>query len=259
MSLIAQSFSSIFYHTKQSLTLFVLFFFLVLTSISSVLFNQISIESFKTFKKMLLTINIDPKRHSNLISTLTSIHENQTNLIYPIIIGLSVTIIIIILIIYKKIIKIRSNEYLSLHHIGESYSKIALSFAFEILIIFVSAISLVIILIFLLRDTYASFLETINIYWLKQSLSAHLSSSEISSELLKLMSHKLTNFNGDLLISSVKTPFNILISQKSFVYSAYILIGGTAISFMSFLSVLFSIYNSKNTRSNSHERAKTRQ
>lgn len=240
MSLIFQSLPSIFYHAKQSLVLFILFFFTILLSVSILIFNQLSHDSFENFKRMLLNINVDSKSNSNLVVILTKIHENQLNHIYLVIAGLLLLIPLISLIIYKKIIKKRKSEHAGLAHIGESSKKIALSFAFEIFMIFTSALCLAVVLIFLFKNSYALLLKTINIYWLKHSLSSQLSPATISAELLKLMSNKITNFNGNFLISATNIPPSPLISQELFVNSTYLFIGGFATSILSFLSVLFS-------------------
>ena len=248
MSLILQSLSSLLYHVKQSLGLFVFFFFTLFISISALLFNQISFDSFKNFKKMLEHVNIDTKSSSNLVKILTDIHEKQINLISPIITGLSLISLLIVLFIYLKIIKNRKEEHASLHHIGESDSKIALSFALEIFLIFIMALISVVVLIFLFKSSYASLLKTINSYWLEHSLSMQLSSSEISTELLKLMSHKLTNFNGNFLISSTGMSLGPLISKELFINAAYLLISGIVASLLSFLTALLSNHNLSNNR-----------
>ncbi|WP_409022278.1 hypothetical protein ACE83Q_00965 [Dellaglioa sp. P0083] len=244
MSLILQSLSSIFYHKKQTVGLFIIFFFTILIGLSNLLFNQISFESFKSFKKMLAHINVNSTSSSNLVSILTDIHKQQVSLIYPIIIGLLIAGITISIVIYKKIINKRTNEYLSLHNIGESQPKVAFAFALEVFTIFIAALILVMILIFFFKNSYTSLLRELNIYWINHSLAIQLSPSEISSELLELLSHKLTNFNGDFLISSTNVQFSTLISQESFINSAYLFAGGITISLISFLSVLFSTRNS---------------
>lgn len=177
MSLILQSLSSIFYHKKQTVGLFIIFFFTILIGLSNLLFNQISFESFKSFKKMLAHINVNSTSSSNLVSILTDIHKQQVSLIYPIIIGLLIAGIIISIVIYKKIINKRTNEYLSLHNIGESHLKIAFAFALEVFIIFIAALILVMILIFFFKNSYTSLLRELNIYWITHSLAIQLSPS----------------------------------------------------------------------------------